>query len=100
MGTEATVEAAALHDGLITQALHAVVGWHGHGDASDEIYRQEEAQIHPLAARHRGLGSDARQLCLARPPTPIGDRMCCADSARRWDSLTSSTRPFYPARSQ
>ena len=26
--------------------------------------------------------------------------MCCADSARGWDSLTSSTRPFYRARSQ
>ena len=26
--------------------------------------------------------------------------MCCADSARGWDSLTSSTRPFYPASSQ
>ena len=26
---------------------------------SNEIYRQEEAQIHPHAARHRGLGSAA-----------------------------------------
>ena len=43
---------------------------------SDEIYRQEEAQIHPHAARHRGLGSDARQLRLACPPTSIGDVLC------------------------
>ena len=37
---------------------------------SDETYRQEEARIHPHAARCK---SDARQLRLARPLTPIGD---------------------------
>ena len=40
---------------------------------SDEIYRQEEARIHPHAARCK---SDARQRRLARPPTPIGDVLC------------------------
>ena len=63
---------------------------------SDEIYRQEEAQIHlhtqPVVSPMRGSAASHAHL---HPSA-----MCCADSARGWDSLTSSTRPFYPARSQ
>ena len=36
---------------------------------SDEIYRQEEAQIHPRAARHRGLGCVRRASAPPRTPT-------------------------------
>ena len=44
-----------------------------HAKAWGAAYRQEEAQIHPHAARCK---SDARQRRLARPPTSIGDVLC------------------------